>query len=159
MIGYASTPAGWTRVIMDGDLIQSVHFVDNKEVYGDFSEIPESLEPLFSRACHGLGLSRLKTNGTSFQKAVWRELSSLKTGETQTYGEIAARLGNGKWARAVGSACALNQHAMVIPCHRVLSAKGLGQYKWGINRKANLLEWERRNLFKPFFHLFRKFDN
>ena len=141
---------------MDGDLIQCVHFVENKEVYGDFSEIPECLEPLFSGGCHGLGMSCLKTKGTSFQKAVWRELTNLEIGETQTYGEIAARLGNGKWARAVGSACALNQHAMVIPCHRVLSRKGLGKYKWGTNRKANLLEWERGNVVEPFFKLFRK---
>ncbi|MBL62364.1 MAG: hypothetical protein CMI30_03040 [Opitutae bacterium] len=80
------------------------------------------------------------------------------TGETQTYGEIDARLGNRKWARATGSACSLNQHAMVILCHRFLSDKGLGQYNGRINRKANLLEWESHNLFKTLFQLYRSFD-
>ena len=63
-------------------------------------------------------------SGTDFQKAVWRELEKIPFGETKTYGEIAAAIGNPKAGRAVGSSCNKNPLAIIVPCHRVIGAGG-----------------------------------
>ena len=83
--------------------------------------------------------------GTAFQWKVWKALTEIPAGETRTYGEIAQRIGAPKSARAVGRACATNQAAGVIPCHRAVGASGaLTGYRWGVARKERLLAEERR---------------
>ena len=83
--------------------------------------------------------------GTAFQWKVWKELTKIPPGETRTYGEIARRIGAPGSARAVGRACATNQAAAVIPCHRAVGASGaLTGYRWGVARKERLLADERR---------------
>lgn len=64
--------------------------------------------------------------GTAFQKAVWNELLKIPVGETRSYGQIAKVLNTS--ARAVGNACRKNPIQLIIPCHRVVSANGLGGY-------------------------------
>jgi len=87
----------------------------------------------------------LDIQGTSFQRRVWRALSRIPAGSTATYGEIAARVGSPKAARAVAQACAANPVAVAIPCHRVVRADGgPGGYRWGIERKKKLLAREAR---------------
>lgn len=87
--------------------------------------------------------------GTAFQWKVWKALTEIPAGETQTYGEIARRIGEPKSARAVGRACATNQAAVVIPCHRAVGASGaLTGYRWGVARKERLLAEERRRSSK-----------
>jgi AraC family transcriptional regulator of adaptative response/methylated-DNA-[protein]-cysteine methyltransferase len=83
--------------------------------------------------------------GTAFQWKVWKALTEIPAGETRTYGEIARRIGAPKSARAVGRACATNQAAGVIPCHRAVGSNGgLTGYRWGVARKQRLLAEERR---------------
>jgi AraC family transcriptional regulator of adaptative response/methylated-DNA-[protein]-cysteine methyltransferase len=83
--------------------------------------------------------------GTAFQWKVWKALTEIPPGETRTYGEIAKRIGVPKSARAVGRACATNQAAIVIPCHRAVGSTGaLTGYRWGVQRKERLLAAERR---------------
>ena len=83
--------------------------------------------------------------GTAFQWKVWKALTEIPAGETRTYGEIAQTIGAPKSARAVGRACATNQAAGVIPCHRAVGASGaLTGYRWGVARKERLLAEERR---------------
>ena len=83
--------------------------------------------------------------GTAFQWKVWKALTEIPAGETRTYGEIAKRIGAPGSARAVGRACATNQAAGVIPCHRAVGATGaLTGYRWGVARKERLLAEERR---------------
>ncbi|MBL6612681.1 MAG: bifunctional DNA-binding transcriptional regulator/O6-methylguanine-DNA methyltransferase Ada [Reyranella sp.] len=83
--------------------------------------------------------------GTAFQWKVWKELTRIPPGETRTYGEIARRIGAPGSARAVGRACATNQAAGVIPCHRAVGSSGaLTGYRWGVARKERLLADERR---------------
>src|SRR5476649_2888517 len=78
--------------------------------------------------------------GTAFQWKVWKALTEIPAGETRTYGEIAKRIGAPTAARAVGRACATNQAAGVIPCHRAVGATGaLTGYRWGVARKERLL--------------------
>jgi AraC family transcriptional regulator of adaptative response/methylated-DNA-[protein]-cysteine methyltransferase len=81
--------------------------------------------------------------GTAFQRRVWTALREIPPGSTASYGEVAARLGNPKAARAVARACATNPVSVAIPCHRVIrSDGGLGGYRWGLERKRKLLERE-----------------
>jgi AraC family transcriptional regulator of adaptative response/methylated-DNA-[protein]-cysteine methyltransferase len=83
--------------------------------------------------------------GTAFQWKVWKALTDIPAGQTRTYGEIAKSIGEPTAARAVGRACATNQAAGVIPCHRAVGASGaLTGYRWGVARKERLLAEERR---------------
>lgn len=88
-------------------------------------------------------LITLHLSGTAFQLKVWRALIAIPAGSTQSYSEVAARIGRPDAARAVGSAIAANPVAVMIPCHRVLPASGgTGNYRWGAARKRQLLQWE-----------------
>ena len=81
--------------------------------------------------------------GTSFQQRVWSELRTLRVGETVTYAELSRRAGCPRAVRAVAQACGANPIAVLIPCHRVIAASGaLSGYRWGVERKAALLERE-----------------
>ena len=81
--------------------------------------------------------------GTAFQEAVWRELRKIPVGETRSYAEIAAAIGQPKAVRAVGTANGDNHVAVLIPCHRVIRSDGsLGGYAGGLDRKRHLLAAE-----------------
>lgn len=81
--------------------------------------------------------------GTSFQHRVWEALRDIPVGETRTYAEIAAAIGQPQAARAVAQACAANPVALFIPCHRVIRSDGnLSGYRWGVERKKKLLARE-----------------
>lgn len=86
---------------------------------------------------------RLDLRGTPFQIKVWTALQAIPTGETRSYREIAAALGQPTAFRAVGSACGNNILGVLVPCHRALRSDGsLGGYRWGLDRKERLLEGE-----------------
>jgi AraC family transcriptional regulator of adaptative response/methylated-DNA-[protein]-cysteine methyltransferase len=87
----------------------------------------------------------LDVQATDFQRRVWQELVRIPAGETRTYGEVARAIGRPEATRAVARACATNPVSIVVPCHRVVGADGrLTGYRWGTDRKARLLEIERR---------------
>lgn len=87
----------------------------------------------------------LDVQGTVFQRRVWQALQAIPAGETATYSEIAARIGQPLAFRAVAHACAGNAVAVAIPCHRAVRADGsLAGYRWGLARKAELLKRERK---------------
>ena len=80
---------------------------------------------------------------TAFQRQVWQALQRIPYGETRTYSQVAASIGRRSAVRAVAHACARNPVALVVPCHRVLRTDGeLGGYRWGLGRKAELLQRE-----------------
>jgi AraC family transcriptional regulator of adaptative response/methylated-DNA-[protein]-cysteine methyltransferase len=86
----------------------------------------------------------LDIRGTAFQARVWRALRKIPLGKTASYSEIAAALGQPKAVRAVAQACAANKLALIVPCHRVIRSDGdLGGYRWGLERKRELLARER----------------
>ena len=68
----------------------------------------------------------LKDIGTAFQRRVWEQISAIPLGETRTYGDLARALRSAP--RAVGQACGTNYFPLVIPCHRVVAASGLGGF-------------------------------
>ncbi len=86
----------------------------------------------------------LDVAGTAFQQRVWEQLRAIPSGETRSYGEIAAALGQPGASRAVGSANGANPVAVLVPCHRVVQASGaLGGYAYGEAIKRELLRRER----------------
>ncbi len=84
----------------------------------------------------------LKPVGTAFQRRVWAQISAIPCGETRTYGDLARRLRSAP--RAVGQACGTNYFPLVIPCHRVVAAKGLGGFAHSSG--GYLIEVKRRLL-------------
>ena len=93
----------------------------------------------------GIGIDLpLDVRGTAFQQRVWDALRKIPAGETESYTQIAQRIGSPKSARAVAQACASNTLAVAIPCHRVVRSDGaLSGYRWGVERKRELLARER----------------
>ena len=92
----------------------------------------------------GLGLDLpLDLRGTVFQQRVWQALREIPPGRTASYTEIAAKIGLPNASRAVAGACAANNIAVAIPCHRVVRNDGaLSGYAWGVERKRVLLARE-----------------
>ncbi len=85
----------------------------------------------------------LDVRGTAFQEAVWRELKRIPLGETRSYADIAAAVGQPNATRAVGTANGSNPGAVLVPCHRVIRSDGsLGGYAGGLDRKRKLLAAE-----------------
>jgi len=85
----------------------------------------------------------LAPQGTDFQKAVWRALLDIPSGSTISYSAIAIKIQRPKAWRAVGSAVGANPISLLIPCHRVVPvAKGIGRYRWGSERKRELIKAE-----------------
>lgn len=87
----------------------------------------------------------LHVQGTAFQRKVWQALCDIPAGQTITYGELAKRVGTS--ARAVGNACRANPVPLIVPCHRVLGAQGIGGYSGeiagdNIDLKRQLLRHE-----------------
>jgi AraC family transcriptional regulator of adaptative response/methylated-DNA-[protein]-cysteine methyltransferase len=87
----------------------------------------------------------LDIRATAFQRRVWEALQRIPRGETRSYGAVAKKIGMPKATRAVARACATNPVAVAIPCHRVVRQDGeLGGYRWGIERKKQLLALEKQ---------------
>jgi len=92
----------------------------------------------------------LAPRGTPFQLAVWDALTTIPTGETRSYGEVASMVGAPSASRAVGMANGRNPIAIVVPCHRIVGADGtLTGYGGGLHRKRWLLEHESSSM--PLF--------
>jgi AraC family transcriptional regulator of adaptative response/methylated-DNA-[protein]-cysteine methyltransferase len=90
----------------------------------------------------GLNLP-LDVRGTAFQERVWKALQEIPAGVTVSYAEIARRIGSPNSVRAVAGACAANNLAVAIPCHRVVRNDGaLSGYAWGVERKRVLIDRE-----------------
>ena len=87
----------------------------------------------------------LDVRGTAFQERVWRTLREIPPGSTASYAQIAERIGAPRAVRAVAQACAANRIAVAIP-HRVVRRDGdISGYRWGVERKRELLRREERD--------------
>ena len=115
----------------------------------------EWLDAVIARIASELGWSDaaapamppLDVAATAFQWRVWNALTRIPAGQTRSYGALAAELGEPRAARAIGNACGSNRLALLVPCHRVVREDGsLGGWRWGIERKRELLARERRQV-------------
>ena len=89
----------------------------------------------------------LRVSGTEFRKRVWSALSAIPFGATLTYGELAEKLSSS--ARAIGGACRNNPTPLIVPCHRIVAASGIGGFSGAttghlVDTKQWLLDWESR---------------
>ena len=108
----------------------------------DFADQIRQVVALVEAPGTGLNLPR-DIRGTAFQRQVWEALRAIPAGRTATYAEVARSIGRSSAVRAVAGACAANELAIVIPCHRVIRGDGgLGGYRWGIDRKRALIDRE-----------------
>jgi AraC family transcriptional regulator of adaptative response/methylated-DNA-[protein]-cysteine methyltransferase len=122
--------------------------IDNGVCWLGFDLDPETLKGRFPSVHLQEGpqspdFSHLCLYGTAFQISVWERLLKIKAGETVSYADIARDIGKPKAVRAVGSAVGMNPVSVIIPCHRVLpKSGGVGNYLWGAEKKAALLQSE-----------------
>lgn len=159
LIGYAvhECSLGYLMIAWTDQGVCSVGFADSpgelvQQLGQRFSKarIEEAERPEWTRAVvetveHATTTDiPIDIRGTAFQERVWRTLRGIPPGETRSYSEIARSLGSPSAIRAVAGACAANSLAVVVPCHRVLRSNGdLAGYRWGIERKRELLRREK----------------
>ena len=114
----------------------------------DFASTVDAVIALLENPARGLNLP-LDIQGTAFQQRVWSALQDIAPGQTVPYAEIAERIGSPTAARAVAAACASNRLAVAVPCHRVVRTNGVvSGYRWGVDRKRELLRREGAALAK-----------
>ena len=87
----------------------------------------------------------IRAHGSRFQLKVWQACQRIRPGQTATYGELAKSVGC-RSAQAVGTALGANPLAILIPCHRIVSATGAGGFAWGLTRQRRWLKVERDGL-------------
>jgi AraC family transcriptional regulator of adaptative response/methylated-DNA-[protein]-cysteine methyltransferase len=147
----ASSTAGIRAIFLGDDVAELVRTLQSRWsgeclTMGDAEFERDVLRPVITMVDDpsiGLHLP-LETCGTPFQEQVWAELRRIPPGELVTYAELARRVGRPEAVRAVAGACAANAIAVAIPCHRVVRADGsLSGYRWGIDRKRELIRLER----------------
>lgn len=145
---FYNTKIGSIKISEEDGKITGIHFGNEK----DSCEIEETeiikkaysqLEEYFSGVRKEFNLP-LAPHGTAFMEKVWKALQTIPYGQTVSYKDIAAKVGNDKACRAVGMANNKNPIAIVIPCHRVIGANGkLVGYAGGTDIKEKLLKLEK----------------
>jgi len=107
-----------------------------------FADLVDKVIAFVEHPASGLELP-LDIRGTAFQQRVWQALRKIPFGKKLSYSELARNIGSPQSTRAVAQACAANTLAVAIPCHRVVRSDGaLSGYRWGIDRKQELLKRE-----------------
>jgi methylated-DNA-[protein]-cysteine S-methyltransferase len=109
------------------------------------AEAAAQLEEYFAGVRRAFTVRCIPTPATDFQRDVWAELRTIPYGQVRTYGEIAQSVNRPRAHRAVGNANHANRWPVVIPCHRVVAANGLGGYGGGEQVKRFLLGIEGVN--------------
>ena len=146
-----STPIGELLLVSDGAALVALRFDDARrgEPTPGGAEAPligrasGQLREYFAGERSSFDLP-LRPAGTPFEQRVWDELRRIPYGETTSYGEIAARIGEPAAARAVGRANGRNPIPVIVPCHRVIGADGsLTGFGGGLACKRALLDLER----------------
>jgi len=131
------------HVLLPGSFEEADLDPSRREPTAATDEAAEQLAAYFEHRLRDFDLP-LDPKGTEFQRKVWFALGDIPYGETESYGSLAARVGNPKACRAVGMTNGRNPLPIVLPCHRVIGADGsLTGYGGGIDLKRRLLEHER----------------
>ena len=156
---HYDSPLGGITMASDGEALVGLWF-DGQAHFG--AALEDEHEPgspaCFDEALRWLDIyfgggvpdftPKLNLRGTAYQKAVWARLLGIAYGKTTTYGALAAEVARdmgrkGSAARAVGGAVGRNPIALIVPCHRVMGAKGaLTGYAGGLDKKRWLLQME-----------------
>jgi AraC family transcriptional regulator of adaptative response/methylated-DNA-[protein]-cysteine methyltransferase len=148
----AATNKGICRLTFDDSEASLKRLFPNATIVEDAGGLKKLVEGALATIDQPLAARELPIDvaGTAFQEAVWRELRKIPPGETRSYAEIAAAIGQPKAVRAVGTANGDNHVAVLIPCHRVIRSDGtLGGYAGGLDRKRKLLAAEGHASAEP----------
>ncbi|HET9058545.1 MAG TPA: methylated-DNA--[protein]-cysteine S-methyltransferase [Acidimicrobiales bacterium] len=148
------SPIGLLTLTWERDALTGLHMqhqahsprqlVEPVRDQGPFAEVTGQLEAYFAGSLTKFEVP-LRLTGTPFQRAVWAALADIPYGETRSYSQIATAVGKPSARRAVGLANGRNPVALIVPCHRVISADGtIGGYGGGLDRKRYLLDLELR---------------
>ena len=141
------TPLGWLRVsLVNGQLysISKTTSFTGRPLSIQAKKIKNQINSYFSKKTSDFQMP-LFDRGTTFQRAVWKQLQKIPYGQTVTYRELAQKLGKPQGARAVGQACAKNPFLIVVPCHRVVAQNHLGGFALGLKAKRILLKGEHKS--------------
>lgn len=151
---YYQSPIGRLMLIGKNGVLEELLFpneVQDKLIDSGFQHNEKIFEPVLKQLREYFAGKRqhfslkLSPNGTEFQHRVWQELCNIPYGQTTSYGEVAARLGNPKGGRAVGMANGKNPIPIIVPCHRVIGKDGsLTGFGGGLDIKRQLLELENQ---------------
>jgi AraC family transcriptional regulator, regulatory protein of adaptative response / methylated-DNA-[protein]-cysteine methyltransferase len=141
--GLCAVTFGDDARLLEGELRREFYAA---EIHRD----DDGLEDFVTSILSGLAAQKtlldlpLDIRATAFQRKVWSALRQIPVGETRSYSAVARSIGDSSATRAVARACASNPVAVVIPCHRVVRETGnLAGYRWGVQRKEELLQRER----------------
>ncbi len=144
------TPVDTLGIRIDNELVESVAWLPGEsEFQTSRNRLANRLKSdilFFLEKGTPLPKTPMHLHGSPFQLKVWQALQKIKMGKVLSYGQLAQKLNTG--SRAIGQACRTNPMVLFIPCHRVVSASGIGGYmgnKKRINIKHWLLEHEREN--------------
>jgi AraC family transcriptional regulator of adaptative response/methylated-DNA-[protein]-cysteine methyltransferase len=148
-IVVASTNKGVAAILLGDDPDELVRDLQDRFPKAHLIGADNGYEALVARVVGfveapkiGLNLP-LDVRGTAFQERVWKALQEIPAGATVSYAEVARRIGAPKSVRAVAGACAANNLAVAIPCHRVVRNDGaVSGYAWGVDRKRSLIDRE-----------------
>ena len=145
----ASTKKGVAAILLGDDPDELVRDLQDRFPKAHLIGADRDYEALVARVVGFVEAPRIGLNlpldvrGTAFQERVWKALQEIPAGVTVSYAEIARRIGSPKSVRAVAGACAANNLAVAIPCHRVVRNDGaLSGYAWGVERKRTLIARE-----------------
>lgn len=146
------SPVGPLTLVGDGGVLIGLYFDGHRRtprladsgprVDGGFDAVIRQLDEYFAGTRKEFDLD-LAPRGSAFEKQVWTLLTKIPYGETRTYGQLAAELGDPGAAQAVGNANGWNPISIIVPCHRVVGTGGnLTGYAGGLSRKRFLLSLE-----------------
>jgi methylated-DNA-[protein]-cysteine S-methyltransferase len=144
-------PFGQLRLIAENDFLTGIEFllerqVPSKPVSSLLKDTEAQIVAYFNDPNHQFDLP-MRLDGTPFQRLVWQALCNIPPGAPLTYGQLAKELGTAP--RAIGGACGANPIPIIVPCHRIVSASGMGgfmrtRYPGSLNIKSWLLAHEHR---------------
>ena len=143
---YFKSPIGIIEIVIENNALISLKISDKIEKAEKetafIKDIKMQLNEYFSGRRKIFDI-KINPEGTGFQKRVWNELQKIPYGETKSYSEIAAEIGNKNAQRAIGNACNRNPIMIIIPCHRVISKNGnIGEFAYGSDIKQKLINIE-----------------
>lgn len=164
--GFAGSPFGRCFIASTAKGICAMQFTEDEaeivagelrsawpgaEIVRNDTAAQETAHKIFGGGGDGAGVKEggdrhltVLLKGTPFRVKVWRALLDIPFGGITTYTDVAAASGYPSAVRAAASAVAANPVAYLIPCHRVIRSEGIiGQYRWGPERKAAILGWEK----------------
>ena len=123
------TPIGLLAIKIVNDELVKIDLNSKKKIQSAHSlfakEIQRQINGYFHDASFKFNIN-LNSEGTEYQKMVWRALQDIPLSQVMTYGELASKIDSG--ARAIGNACRNNPIPLIVPCHRIVSASGLGGF-------------------------------